>query len=50
MTSRNIGWLLILEKIYLLVISLVAGLVTGVIFEKLAFLGFNRLLQIDHLH
>lgn len=49
MTSRNISWLLILEKCYLLVISLVAGLLTGVIFEKLAFLGLNRLLQIGHL-
>lgn len=49
MTSRNIDWLLILEKCYLLIISLVAGLLIGVIFEKLAFLGLNRLLQIGHL-
>lgn len=49
MTSKNIAWLTILEKCYLLVISLVAGLLTGVIFEKLAFLGLNRLLQIGQL-
>ncbi len=50
MTSKNLSLLTVLEKCYLLVISLVAGLVTGVIFEKLAFLGLNRLLEIGKLH
>ena len=50
MTSRNLAALTIIEKCYLLAISLVSGLVFGVIFEKLAFLGFGRLLQIRHLH
>ena len=46
MTSKNLALLTVLEKCYLLVISLVAG----VIFEKLAFLGLNRLLEIGKLH
>ena len=50
MTSKNLALLTVLEKCYLLVISLVAGLTTGVIFEKLAFLGLNRLLEIGKLH
>ena len=50
MTSKNLALLTVLEKCYLLVISLVAGLTTGVIFEKLAFLGLNQLLEIGKLH
>lgn len=44
--KRRQALLTVLEKCYLLVISLVAG----VIFEKLAFLGLNRLLEIGKLH
>lgn len=49
MTSHNLQLLTIIEKLYLLVISLVGGLVGGIIFNRLAFLGFARLLQINHL-
>ncbi|MGN1282769.1 MAG: hypothetical protein ACI4UB_03005 [Limosilactobacillus sp.] len=48
--KRRQALLTVLEKCYLLVISLVAGLTTGVIFEKFAFLGLNRLLEIGKLH
>ncbi|WP_431814885.1 FtsX-like permease family protein [Limosilactobacillus portuensis] len=49
MTSHNLQLLTIIEKCYLMVISLVAGLVFGIIFEKLAFLGFGYLLNIGHI-
>lgn len=49
MTSKNLQWLTIIEKMYLLGISLVAGLFFGIIFEKLAFLGLGYLLHITHL-
>ena len=49
MTSHNLQLLTIIEKCYLMVMSLVAVLVFGVIFEKLAFLGLNYLLNIGHL-
>lgn len=49
MTSKNLQLLTIIEKGYLLVISLVAGLFFGIIFEKLAFLGLSYLLNIPHL-
>lgn len=49
MTSHNLQLLTIIEKCYLLVISLVAGLAFGIIFEKLAFLGFGYLLNIGHI-
>lgn len=50
MTSHNISLLIAIEKLYLLVISLVAGSFIGVIFEKLAFLGMKFLLAIPHIH
>lgn len=49
MTSHNLQLLTIIEKCYLMVISLVAGLAFGIIFEKLAFLGFGYLLNIGHV-
>lgn len=49
MTSRNLQVLTIIEKLYLLVISLFSGILFGVIFDRLAFLGFAHLLQIEHL-
>ena len=49
MTSHNLQLLTIIEKCYLMVISLVAGLAFGIIFEKLAFLGFSYLLNIGHI-
>ncbi|MBB1079351.1 ABC transporter permease [Limosilactobacillus sp. STM2_1] len=49
MTSHNLQILTIIEKCYLLVISLIVGLFFGVIFDRLAFLGFARLLKIDQL-
>ena len=49
MTSHNLQPLTIIEKCYLMVISLVAGLAFGIIFEKLAFLGFGYLLNIGHI-
>ncbi|WP_056962117.1 FtsX-like permease family protein [Limosilactobacillus panis] len=49
MTSRNLDLLTVLEKAYLLFFSLVGGLIGGIIFEKLAFLGLGRLLQVQHL-
>ena len=49
MTSHNLQLLTIIEKCYLMVISLVAGLAFGMIFEKLAFLGFGYLLNIGHI-
>lgn len=48
-TSNNLQLLTIIEKCYLMVISLVAGLAFGIIFEKLAFLGFGYLLNIGHI-
>lgn len=48
-TSHNLQLLTIIEKCYLMVISLVAGLAFGIIFEKLAFLGFGYLLNIGHI-
>lgn len=50
MTSKNLAWLTVLEKNYLFVMSLITGLVFGVIFERLAFLSLARLLKISHLH
>lgn len=38
MTRKNLQLLVIIEKAYLLFISLIDGLIFGVIFEKLAFL------------
>ena len=49
MTRRNLQVLTVIEKCYLLVISLFLGILFGVIFDRLAFLGFAHLLQIDHL-
>ena len=49
MTSHNLQLLTIIEKCYLMVISLVTGLAFGIIFEKLAFLGFGYLLNIGHI-
>ena len=49
MTSHNLQLLTIIEKCYLMVTSLVAGLAFGIIFEKLAFLGFGYLLNIGHI-
>ncbi|WP_295745670.1 FtsX-like permease family protein [uncultured Limosilactobacillus sp.] len=49
MTSHNLQWLTVIEKTYLLGISLIAGLAIGIVFEKLAFLGFGYLLKINHL-
>ncbi|MDM8261449.1 ABC transporter permease [Limosilactobacillus vaginalis] len=49
MTSHNLQLLTIIEKCYLMVISLVAELAFGIIFEKLAFLGFGYLLNIGHI-
>lgn len=45
MTNQNVDLLTAIEKLYLLVISLFAGLVIGVIFEKFAFLGMKYLLS-----
>lgn len=49
MTRRNLQVLTMIEKCYLLVISLFFGTLFGIIFDRLAFLGFAHLLQIDHL-
>ncbi len=49
MTRRNLQVLTMIEKCYLLVISLFLGTLFGIIFDRLAFLGFAHLLQIDHL-
>ena len=49
MTRHNLQVLTVIEKCYLLVISLFLGTLFGVIFDRLAFLGFAHLLQIDHL-
>ncbi len=49
MTSHNLQLLTIIKKCYLMIISLVAGLTFGIIFEKLAFLGLGYLLNIGHL-
>lgn len=49
MTSHNVALLIAIEKLYLLLISLFAGLIIGVIFEKLAFLGMKFLLQIPKI-
>lgn len=48
-TRRNLQVLTVIEKCYLLVISLFLGTLFGIIFDRLAFLGFAHLLQIDHL-
>lgn len=49
MTRRNLQVLTVIEKCYLLVISLFLGTLFGIIFDRLAFLGFAHLLQIGHL-
>lgn len=49
MTRRNLQVLTVIEKCYLLVISLFLGTLFGIIFDRLAFLDFAHLLQIDHL-
>lgn len=49
MTRHNLQVLTVIEKCYLLVISLFLGTLFGIIFDRLAFLGFTHLLQIDHL-
>lgn len=49
MTKSNLQRLIIIEKGSLLAASLLIGLIIGIIFEKLAFLGLSYLLQIDHL-
>ncbi len=49
MTRENLQVLTVIEKCYLLVISLFLGTLFGIIFDRLAFLGFAHLLQIDHL-
>ncbi|MQB89701.1 ABC transporter permease [Lactobacillus reuteri] len=48
-TRHNLQVLTVIEKCYLLVISLFLGTLFGIIFDRLAFLGFAHLLQIDHL-
>lgn len=50
MTSHNLQLLTIIEKGYLMVISLISGLILGIIFEKLAFLGLTYLINIGHLN
>lgn len=49
MTSRNLELLTIIEKCYLFIGSIICGLVTGVIFERLAFLGLGRLMKVHNL-
>lgn len=49
MTSHNLELLTIIEKSYLMIISLVAGLIFGMIFEKLAFLVLSYLINIGHI-
>lgn len=49
MTSHNLQLLTIIEKCYLMLISLVSGLILGIIFEKLAFLGLAYLINMGHL-
>ena len=49
MTRRNLQVLTVIEKCYLLVISLFLGTLFGIIFDRLAFLGLAHLVQIDHL-
>lgn len=49
MTSHNLQLLTLIEKVYLMVISLLAGLACGIIFEKLAFLGLGYLINIGHI-
>ena len=49
MTRHNLQVLTVIEKCYLLVISLFLGTLFGIIFDRLTFLGFAHLLQIDHL-
>lgn len=49
MTSHNLQLLTIIEKVYLMGISLIAGLIFGIIFEKLAFLGLGYLIKISHI-
>lgn len=49
MTSRNLELLTIIEKCYLFIGSIICGLVTGIIFERLAFLGLGRLLKVHSL-
>ncbi len=49
MTRKNLQLLVIIEKAYLLFISLIDGLIFGVIFEKLAFLTLVYLLNINRL-
>lgn len=49
MTRQNLQVITVIEKCYLLVISLFLGTLFGIIFDRLAFLGFAHLLQIDHL-
>lgn len=49
MTSRNLALLTVIEKCYLLIGSIICGLITGVIFERLAFLGLGRLLKVHSL-
>lgn len=49
MTSHNLELLTIIEKCYLFIGSIICGLVTGVIFERLAFLGLGRLLKVHNL-
>lgn len=49
MTSRNLDFLTVIEKCYLFIGSIVCGLVTGIIFERLAFLGLGRLLKVHSL-
>lgn len=48
-TRKNLQLLVIIEKAYLLFISLIDGLIFGVIFEKLAFLTLVYLLNINRL-
>lgn len=49
MTSHNLEILTLIEKLYLMVISLIVGLTFGIIFEKLAFLGLGYLLNVGHI-
>ena len=49
MTRHNLQVLTVIEKCYLLVISLFLGTLFGIIVDRLTFLGISHLLQIDHL-
>lgn len=47
MEKRQVGHVLILESLFLAMLSIVLGLGTGILFSKLALMGLLRLLQFD---